>query len=115
MENTSESNEEGDVYQLSFKRDENTEGLRVYVGGQSLESDILFRHFPFGGSKVVVEVYRGPSVYDYSDIPITLVWGTACQDDIVISYLKLKPVFLKPCARVEFHHDLKFFDIQPGE
>jgi hypothetical protein len=114
LENTSESNEEGDAYMLSMKRYENTEGLRVYVGGQSLQSDIIFLHFPFGASKVVVEVYRGPNVYDYTDLPITLVWGSACQDDYIISYLTLTPVFLRPCVRVEFHHDLKFFDFPPG-
>ena len=114
LENTSESNEEGDLYALSMKRHTNTDGLKVLVGGQPLTSSILFPHFPFGGTKVVVEVFRGPNMYDYTSRPITLAWGTACQDDIIMSFIDLKPQFLKPCAQVEFHHSNKTFAVTPA-
>ena len=113
LENTSESNEEGDLYALQLKRDTNTDGLKVFVGGQPLTSIMYFPHFPFGGTKVVVEVFRGPNMYDYTSKPITLIWSTGCQDDIIISFIQLKPQFLKPCAKVEFHSTNVTFAITP--
>jgi hypothetical protein len=61
----------------------------------------------------VVEVYRGPHMYDYSNNPITLYWKSACQDDIV-STISLKPSYLKPCAKVEFHSSNVTFAITPA-
>jgi hypothetical protein len=114
LENTSESNEEGDLYALQLQKDTNTDGLRVYVGGQTLNGIMYFPHFPFGGTKVVVEVFRGPYVYDYTSQPITLIWSTGCQDDIIVSRIQLKPQFLKPCAKVEFHSTNVTFAITPS-
>ena len=54
----------GDVYALGLKKETNTEGLRIYVGGQALSDQLLFRHLVFGGYKTVVEVFRGPNFYD---------------------------------------------------
>ncbi len=114
LENTSESNEEGDLYALQLKRDTNTDGLKVLVGGQPLTTIMYFPHFPFGGTKVVVEVFRGPKVYDYTSQPITLIWATGCQDDIIQSFIQLKPQYLKPCAKVEFHSTNVTFAITPS-
>ncbi len=114
LENTSESNEEGDLYALKLKQSTNTEGLKVFVGGQPLTSTLYFPHFPFGGTKVVVEVFRGPNVYDYTSQPITLIWSTGCQDDIIVTTIKLKPQYLKPCAKVEFHSTNVTFAITPS-
>ncbi len=71
-------------------------------------SSVLFAAFPFGSSKVMVEVFRGPNHYDYSNIPITLKWGSVCDGNIVSS-IALKPIFFQPCAKVEFHDTLKTF------
>ncbi len=114
LENTSESSEEGDLYALQLQKDTNTDGLKVYVGGQTLNGIMYFPHFPFGGTKVVVEVFRGPNMYDYTSQPITLIWSTGCQDDIIISFIELKPQFLKPCAKVEFHSTNVTFAITPS-
>jgi hypothetical protein len=114
LENTSESNEEGLLYSLQLKRDTNTDGLKVFVGGQPLTTRMYFPRFPFGGTKVVVEVFRGPNVYDYTSKPITLVWGSGCQDKVIQSLIQLKPQFLKPCAKVEFHSTNVTFAITPS-
>ena len=114
LENTSPTDEEGDVYVLGLKKETNQDGLKIFVGGQPLSDQILFRHFPFGSSKAVVEVFRGPKVFDYSASPIELYWGSGCQDDVIISTISLKPMFLKTCAKVEFHHDLQTFAISPS-
>jgi hypothetical protein len=114
LENTSETNEEGDVYALGLKKETNQDGLKIFVGGQPLSDQILFRHFPFGGYKTIVEVFRGPNVYDYSATPIELYWGSGCQDDLIMSTIMLRPMFLKTCAKVEFHHDLQTFAISPS-
>jgi hypothetical protein len=111
LENTSSTKEEGD-YTLGLQMDANTDGLRVFVSGQALSSTLSFSSFPFGGAKIVVEVYRGPYMYDYSNNPITLVWGSACDSDIT-STINLSPSYLKPCAKVEFHSSLKTFAISP--
>ncbi len=94
---------------MGLKKDTNTEGLRIIVGGQPLANEILYRHFPFGSFKTVVEVYRVSNQYDYTTTPITLYWGSACQDDIIIAYLDLKPQFLKPCAVAQFHNSISSF------
>ncbi len=112
LENTSESKESG-YYTLSMKRSTNTDGLKVYVGGQPLAASLAFGSFPFGGSKVVVEVFRGPNVYDYTSHPITLIWSQTCFDSKSAS-LNLKPQFLKPCAQVELHHSNKTFAVTPA-
>ena len=114
LENTSESSEEGDLYALQLQKDTNTDGLKVYVGGQTLNGIMYFPHFPFGGTKVVVEVFRGPNMYDYRSQPITLIWSTGCQDDIIVSRIQLKPQYLKPCAKVEFHSTNVTFAITPS-
>ncbi len=111
LENTSASQEEGD-YTLGLQLDANTDGLRVYVSGQALSSTLSFGGFPFGGAKVVVEVFRGPYIYDYSNNPITLVWASAC-DGSISSTINLTPSYLKPCAKVEFHSSLKTFAVSP--
>jgi hypothetical protein len=112
LENTSSTSEEGD-YVLGLTMSTNTEGLRIYVGGQGLANEIMFGGIPFGGIKTIVEVFRGPNYYDYSNMPLELYWGSGCQDDQIMSTIKLKPTFLKPCAKVEFHHDLQTFAITP--
>ncbi len=113
LENTSESKEPGD-YILGLRKSSNTEGLRVLVGGQSLNTDILFKNLPFGGTKTVVEVYRtGLRNYDFTGAPIVLYMAPACQQNRV-STLGLKPQFLKTCALVEFHSSLKTFTITPS-
>ena len=99
------------MYALGLRKETNTEGLRIYVGGQPLSNEIVFRHFPYGSFKVVVEVYRGPHMYDYSNNPVTLYWGTACQDDIIVKTIDLKPVFLKECGKAEFHSSLQSFTL----
>ena len=114
LENTSQSNEEGDLYALQLQKHTNTDGLKVYVGGQTLNGIMYFPHFPFGGTKVVVEVFRGPNMYDYTSQPITLIWSTGCQDDIIVSRIQLKPQYLKPCAKVEFHSTNVTFAITPS-
>ncbi len=111
LENTSESEEDGD-YVLSVQMDTNQDGLRIYVGGQALVNKLLFSGLPFGGTKVVVEVYRGPLMYDYSNNPITLVLESACDGDI-FKLIQLKPSFLKPCAKVVFHSSQQPFAISP--
>ncbi len=111
LENTSESKESG-YYTLTMKRHTNTDGLKVLVGGQPLSTALAFISFPFGGTKVVVEVFRGPNMYDYSLHPITLVWSPTCPDSKSAT-LNLKPQFLKPCAQVEFHHSNKTFAVGP--
>ncbi len=112
LENTSESNEEGDMYALQLKKDTNSNGLKVFVGGQPLTSVMYFPHFPFGSTKVVVEVFRGPLEYDYTNQPITLLWGSAC-DSSINSSIQLKPQYMKPCAKVEFHSTNTTFAITP--
>ncbi len=112
LENTSESNEAGD-YVLQLQEDTNTNGLKVFIGGQSLSSSVVFNNFPFGGTKVVVEVFRGPNIYDYISKPITLVWGSVC-DDSISDRVQLKPQYLKPCAKVEFHSTNVTFAITPS-
>jgi hypothetical protein len=104
----------GRLVRASAAEDTNTDGLKVFVGGQPLTSIMYFPHFPFGGTKVVVEVFRGPNMYDYTSQPITLIWSTGCQDDIIVSRIQLKPQYLKPCAKVEFHSTNVTFAITPS-
>ena len=91
----------------------NQEGLQVLVSGQPLVNGIQFNSFPFGGYKVTVEVYRGPTVYDYTSIPITFFWTSQCDGNIFAT-IALKPAFLKECAKVEFHQTFKTFNIGPS-
>jgi hypothetical protein len=112
LENTSESNEEGD-FVLGLANDANSDGVKVFVGGQSLSGPVLFGGFQFGGIKVVVEIFRGPYVYDYTTKPITLIWGSACDGNIE-ARIQLKPRYLKPCAKVEFHSTNVTFAITPS-
>ena len=99
---------------FGMHKETNTEGLRVYVGGQSLSTEILFGGLPFGGTKTVVEVYRsGLRHYDFIEAPIVLYLASAC-DASIASTIKLKPQFLKTCARVEFHSSIKTFAITPA-
>ncbi len=116
LNNESASGEEGLLYVLQLKQDTNKNGLKVFVGGQPLTSKLYFPHFLYGSAKVVVEVFRGPNVFDYINNPITLIWGSACQDEITVSTIALKPQFLKPCAKVEFHSSIssKPFAITPS-
>ena len=107
--NSSPTEEEGDLYMFQMKQHTNTDGLRVYVGGQSLTGPIMFPHFPFGSFQLVIEVYRGPHVFDYTQQPLEFIWSSGCQDDFIVSFIKLRPSFLKMCAKVEFHHDNQTF------
>ncbi len=107
LENTSET-QESNAYTLSVRMRSNQEGLSVFVGGQPLVSSLVFRGVAFGSSKVIVEVFRGPNYYDYSNTPITLTWGSTC-DGSISSSIQLKPTFLQPCAKAEFHDTLKTF------
>ena len=99
------------MYALQLQKDTNTDGLRVYVGGQTLNGIMFFPHFPFGGTKVVVEVFRGPKFYDYSNAPIRLNWNSLCDYYVKFSSIELRPTFFQPCAKVEFHDTLKTFAI----
>ncbi len=108
LENTSESEEEGD-YVLGVDAGSNPEGLRVLVGGQPLTSEVRLRYLPFGGTKTVVEVYRtGEHVYDFSQTPLVLYMASACQDTMRAE-INLKPVFLRTCAPIDFHNSMQTF------
>ncbi len=108
LENTSETNEESD-FTLNAKLQFNHEGLRIFVGGQPLIGEIIFKRFPFGANKIVVEVFRGPNFYDYSNAPIQLNWNSMCDYYVIYSSIELRPTFFQPCAKVEFHDTLKTF------
>jgi hypothetical protein len=73
--------------------------------------EIIFKRLHAGSHKVVIEVFRGPNYYDYSNIPITLKWNSLCDYYVVFSSLELRPTFLQPCARIEFHNTMKTFSI----
>jgi hypothetical protein len=111
LTNSSPTEEEGD-YILQLKKETNNDGLRVFVGGQSLSSSLKFPSYPYGAYKVIVEVYRGPREYNYADKPITLEWRSEC-DETITSSISLSPTYLKPCAKVEFHSTLKTFAFFP--
>ncbi len=110
LENTSESDEDSD-FTLSVSMVTNQEGLRIFVGGQAIAGELVFGGFPFGSHKVVVQVFRGPNYYDYSNMPITLNWNSLCDSGVIFSSLQLKPTFLQPCAKVEFHTTIQTFAI----
>ncbi len=110
LENTSEANDESD-YTLNAKLEFNHEGLRIFVGGQPLIGEIVFKRFPFGAHKIVVEVFRGPNHYDYSNAPITLNWNSMCDYYVIYSSIQLRPTYFQPCAKVEFHDTIKTFAI----
>jgi hypothetical protein len=111
LENTSPT-KESSTYTLELFKASNSSGLKVFVGGQPLTTTMRFPSFPFGGAKVVIEVFRGPTEFDYLAKPITLMWSSACQDDIATS-IQLRPQYLKPCAKVEFHSTNVTFAISP--
>lgn len=55
-------------------------------------------------------MYRGPEDYDYTDQPITLVFGSLCDGGVSAS-LRLKPRFVRPCPPVAFQKTQTSFNV----
>ncbi len=107
MQNTAETKEAGD-YLLRLDPSSNPDGLVVMVGGQVLSTPLLLSNLEFGSYAVTVEVYRGPSKFEYN--PIVLTFGSACDTDITSS-LTLTVSFVRQCARAEFHKNFRSFAV----
>ena len=107
IQNVAETKEASD-YVLSLDPSSNPDGLLVFVGGQVLSDPLLFSGLGYGSYVVTVEVYRGPSKYDYD--PITLFFGSVCDGDIS-SDLTLTVSYVRTCARAEFHKNLRTFTV----
>ncbi len=107
MQNTAETKEAGD-YRLSLDPSSNPDGLVVMVGGQVLSSQLLLRQLEYGSYSVTVEVYRGPTKYEYD--PIVLTFGSVC-DGSISSSLTLTVSYVRTCARAEFHKNFRSFEV----
>ncbi len=94
-------------YALSVDASTNPKGLIVSVGGHVI-SDPIILTLEYGSYEVLVEVRRGPLDYDYE--PISLVFESNC-DLLVTSSISLAVSYVRPCAKAEFHNNLKTFSV----
>jgi hypothetical protein len=106
VQNTAETKEASD-YVLSLDSSSNPDGLVVMVGGQLLTSSLSLS-LEYGSYAVTVEVYRGPTKYEYD--PIVLTFGSAC-DGSISSSLTLTVSYVRQCARAEFHKNFRSFEV----
>ncbi len=87
----------------------NTEGLAVYVGGQPLTDHIFFYELDYGSFSVTIEVFRGPSLFEYE--PITIKFESLCDDDAFSTSIDLTVSYIRTCARAEFHKNFRTFAV----
>lgn len=99
---------EASDYNLWMDPSQNSGGLQVYVGGQSLVSGLNFNGLNYGSYEIEVEVYRGPEAYTYD--PITLTFGSICDSQITSS-ITLTVDYVRECAQAEFASSFNTFTV----
>jgi hypothetical protein len=108
VQNIAESKDAGD-YELYLDASSNPDGLLVYIGGQPLTGHIFLRELEYGSFSMTVEVFRGPSKYEYE--PIKIIFASICDYDNVHTSITLTPSYIRTCARAEFHKNFRTFAV----
>ena len=107
VQNTADTKDFSD-YTLSIDLSSNPGGLQVYVDGQSVVNGIIFSELNYGSYEIEVEVYRGPTAYEYD--PVTLSFGSVC-DNAISSSLTLSVSYVRTCAMAEFASSFDTFTV----
>ncbi len=86
----------------------NTGGLSVYVGDQPLTGRLVLS-LEYGSFSISVQVFRGPSQYEYE--PITINFESLCDGDTFSTSIDLTVSYIPTCARAEFHKNFRTFAV----
>jgi hypothetical protein len=108
VQNIAGSKDAGD-YELYLDASSNPDGLLVYIGGQPLTGHLFLRELDYGSFSMTVEVFRGPSKYEYE--PIKIIFASICDYDNVHTSITLTPSYIRTCARAEFHKNFRTFAV----
>ncbi len=100
-------------YELDLIESTNTDGLRVYVGGQLLQPNLYLVNLNPGAYDMVVEVFRGPELYSYE--PIQLIFQSTCDMAQVFTTVLLTVSYVRTCARAEFYSNFQTFAVTAAQ
>jgi hypothetical protein len=79
----------------------NPQGLRFYVAGTNILTYPLYAGLGPGSVILPVEVYRGPTAYEYDPVPLYM--QSACDQNVFSIVIVASISYVRPCAKADFY------------